>query len=290
VIPKLGPVNYEFFGGKAEYDKMLRVAKAHEGETEQDTDTNAFNVEVYRLNTKVAARMNQGLTNEVDYKDLLSACDNLVAKYEPQDKEAAAQVLVTKAKLYCEVFGDAGKGKQAIVQLKQDFGQTELGKSADEILESIEKEEKAKKVRSALAEGTAFPEFDEKDMAGKPLSLAQRKGKVVLIDFWATWCGPCVAELPNVRNIYEEQHGQGFEIIGVSLDEERERLEAFIKKEKITWPQYFDGQGWKNKLAVKYAIESIPATFLLDGTGKIIGTDLRGNALEEAVREALKSK
>ena len=111
-----------------------------------------------------------------------------------------------------------------------------------------------------------------------------------MIDFWATWCGPCVAEMPNVIQTYQKYHAQGFEIIGVSLDTDREKFLAFTGKMDMAWPQFFDGQGWDNKLAVKYGIMSIPASYLLDGTGKIIARDLRGKKLEQAVAKALASK
>jgi len=141
-----------------------------------------------------------------------------------------------------------------------------------------------------LKEGAAFPDFDEKDLAGNPLSIANFKGKVVLVDFWATWCPPCVAELPNVLKAYEEYHPKGFEIIGISLDKDRQKLDSFIKQKQMTWPQYFDGQGWENKLSQKYGVNSIPATYLLDKEGKIIGSNLRGEALDAAVAKALAGK
>jgi peroxiredoxin len=89
---------------------------------------------------------------------------------------------------------------------------------------------------------------------------------------------------------YKKYHGQGFEIIGVSLDDDHEKLSAFTKKMNMPWLQFFDGQGWSNKLAVKYGIEAIPATFLLDGNGMIIAKDLRGEELEQAVARALAKK
>jgi peroxiredoxin len=138
-----------------------------------------------------------------------------------------------------------------------------------------------------LAEGSAFPDFNEKDLNGKPLSVANYRGKILLLDFWATWCGPCVGELPNVLKTYEKHHPQGFEIIGISLDQDEKQLTKFLAQKNIPWQQYFDGKGWENKLASKYGVESIPATFLLDAKGKILGKDLRGEALEDAVTQAL---
>ncbi|PYJ01766.1 MAG: hypothetical protein DME25_17520 [Verrucomicrobia bacterium] len=127
-------------------------------------------------------------------------------------------------------------------------------------------------------------------MAGKPLSIASYKGKVVLLDFWATWCPPCRAELPSVIKTYEKHHPNGFEIIGISLDKEESKLTSFTKDKGMTWQQFYDGKGWGNKLAVKYGVQSIPATYLLDSEGKILAQDLRGEDLEQAVAKALAKK
>jgi thiol-disulfide isomerase/thioredoxin len=110
---------------------------------------------------------------------------------------------------------------------------------------------------------------------------------VVLIDFWATWCPPCRAELPNVIATYQKYHSKGFDIIGVSLDEDKAQLLSFIKDHNMTWPQYYDGKKWDNQLAMNYGVEIAPTTYLLDGEGKIIGKDLRGDDLKKAVAAAL---
>ncbi len=126
-------------------------------------------------------------------------------------------------------------------------------------------------------------------LQGKEVDLAAMKGKVVLIDFWATWCGPCIAELPHVLKTYEKYHAKGFEVIGISLDKEsaKEKLEAFIKDKNMPWPQYFDGKGWKSDLVTKYGISGIPATFLIGPDGTVVATDLRGDSLEKAVSKHL---
>lgn len=124
---------------------------------------------------------------------------------------------------------------------------------------------------------------------GKETDLAKMKGKVVLIDFWATWCGPCIAELPNVLKAYEEYNDKGFEIIGISLDnaKDEDKLRTFVKDKKMNWPHAFDGQGWRNSLAKKFGISSIPATFLIGKDGKVVSTNLRGPALSKAVKKEL---
>lgn len=121
---------------------------------------------------------------------------------------------------------------------------------------------------------------------GHEIDLANMKGKVVLIDFWATWCGPCVAELPNVLKAYEKLHGKGFEIVGISLDSEKEKLESFTKEKGMTWPQYFDGKGWENEVSTRLGIRSIPAMWLVNKKGMVVSTDARGK-LEELVEKNL---
>jgi thiol-disulfide isomerase/thioredoxin len=129
-----------------------------------------------------------------------------------------------------------------------------------------------------LAVGAEPVDFSVKSIDGKTLSPAAFKGKVLLIDFWATWCGPCVAEMPNVKQVYDKYHPKGFEIVGISLDQSRDRLDKYIAQNSIAWPQYFDGKWWNNDVAVRYGVKSIPTTILVDRTGKIRYKSLRGKS------------
>ena len=133
----------------------------------------------------------------------------------------------------------------------------------------------------------AFAPFEFNDLGGKTIRLEDYEGKVVLIDFWATWCSPCVRDMPNVVAVYEKYHDQGFEVIGVSLDKKRSALARFIETNKMPWPQYFDGKGWGNRLAEKYKVSAIPTTYLLDKKGRIYAYDVYGEALVESIEKAL---
>ena len=253
--------------------------------------TNVVVTELQALVKQVQAKLKDGKKTEAELAPDLKAFDDLIAAHATEKDDAVAQVLFMKAQLYLQVIEDSDKGTALIQQLKTEYPDTKLGKRADKILASIEKQKDAKKIQAGLAKGNDFPDFAEKDLNGQPLSVGGLKGKVVLVDFWATWCGPCRGELPNVIATYKKHHADGFEIIGVSLDSERPALDEFLKKQDgMTWPQFYDGQGWGNKLAVKYGVESIPFAVLVGPDGKIIGKELRGQELEDAVAGALAKK
>ncbi len=161
----------------------------------------------------------------------------------------------------------------------------EAYKSREDIQKIIEKLENAKKV----AIGQPFLDFTMKDPAGNEVSLSDYagKGKVVLIDFWAAWCGPCRQEMPNVVNAYKDFKDKGFEIVGVSLDRDQESWEKGLADLNMTWPQMSDLKFWDTPVVNLYAFRGIPHTVLLDGEGNIIAKDLRGSALHDKLAELL---
>jgi peroxiredoxin len=250
------------------------------------------------VNTKLTTG---AIKSEADAAEDFKKFDQLLAEYSKEKTDEVAQILYMKAVLYLQVFQNLAKGKEALIRLKTDFPKTKFAPAADQMLVNVNSvltqmenmqrmQEESRKQQESLGIviGKKFPDFSGTDIAGQPISLAKHKGKVVLVDFWATWCGPCVGELPNVLAAYEKHHPNGFEIVAISRDQDEARLKSFIEEKKMPWQQYFDGRD--NKMSEKYGIALIPTTFLLDGTGTLIARDLRGPELEKAVAEALAKK
>ncbi len=130
--------------------------------------------------------------------------------------------------------------------------------------------------------------FQAWDSEGREITLAQYRGKVVLIDFWASWCAPCRAAMPDVISLYDRFHDQGFDIIGVSLDNSRSAMQSYVSGNGMEWRQVCECNGWESTLAQLYEVRGIPKTFLVDQDGNIAGVDLKGDKLEAAVERLLR--
>ncbi|WP_185816940.1 peroxiredoxin family protein [Hymenobacter metallilatus] len=134
--------------------------------------------------------------------------------------------------------------------------------------------------RAALA-----PEIDLPTADGSRLKLSSLRGKYVLLDFWASWCGPCRTESPNLRKLHGQFHSRGLEILSVSLDDSRARWHQTIAADELTWYHVSDLRGWQNAAARAYGVRAIPYTVLLDPEGRILATNLRGRALGQKISE-----
>ena len=138
-----------------------------------------------------------------------------------------------------------------------------------------------------MVDAKVAPAFAVKSHAGDDLALEKFRGKVVLLDFWASWCIPCRVDMPEVRKIWKQYGGDRFAIVGINLDSSRAAFDAYMKEESITWPQYYDGLGWNNKISRLYGVYAIPHTVLIDQDGVIKATGLRGEPLAAKIGEVM---
>jgi thiol-disulfide isomerase/thioredoxin/lipoprotein NlpI len=217
-----------------------------------------------------------------------------VALYRQDDKKVLAEA-ITAFNRAIELSG--GKITKAYLNLGYSLingGREEEGVAA--LKTYLEKEPAADDAHAARAvianpkmAGASFaPAFKVASTDGGELSLAKLKGKVVLLDFWATWCGPCRVEMPQVKRIWKKYGGDSFVIVGVNMDRNRNIFDSYVKHEELTWPQYYDGLGWGNKIAQLYGVHSIPQTFLIDGHGIIRAAGLHGGELANKIDELLR--
>jgi len=162
---------------------------------------------------------------------------------------------------------DSACKTQTLKRIVENYGDTESGKMAKGQL------------RLADAIGTPFELSFTDAISGKLVSMANLKGKVVVIDFWATWCGPCVAEMPELKKFYADYKDKGVEFIGISLDQPGDgldKLKALVAKNGITWPQYYQGNGWSSDFSSNWGISHIPCAFVIDTAGKLYSTEAHG--------------
>ena len=136
--------------------------------------------------------------------------------------------------------------------------------------------------------GKTIPDFEQADINGKMVNIKSLRGKYVLIDFWASWCGPCRGENPNVVNAYNKYKSKNFTVLGISLDKTKDAWVDAVKKDGLVWQQLSDLKFWSNAVAQQFGIQSIPQNYLIDPNGIVIGKNLRGEELEAKLASILK--
>lgn len=220
----------------------------------------------------------------------------LIAEFQEREKEIMENDLEYKKEIVQEnpdafasilVLSDmmnmgapANEIKELYESLSENVKQTSLAQTFKENLDKM----------SSVEIGAKAPDFSGPNPEGEEIALSEELGKVTLIDFWAAWCKPCRVENPNIVNVFNKYHDDGFNIIGVSLDREgqKDRWVQAIEDDNLTWPQVSHLQFWEEPIAQAYGVRAIPAQFLLDENGVIVATNLRGDDLEAKVKEFLK--
>ena len=162
--------------------------------------------------------------------------------------------------------------------LSQRVKASNIGKDLAEVIKSMR----------SVGVGSMAPDFTLNDPDGHPVKLSSLRGKCVLIDFWASWCGPCLREAPNVKRVYDKYHDKGFEVLSVSIDENKKAWVNAIQKHQLTWLHVSSLKGWQCPVAQLYQVSGVPAMFLLDRDGRIVSTNARGEALETEVAKICK--
>ena len=218
--------------------------------------------------------------------------DSLLAKKFADSNQLFAKKMYEKDRLFITTHPKAFISLYILNDGYKNFGFKNSKKLFNNFSNSLKNHSLGRQVKYKIFEGEQMTLlnskaiiFSQTDTSGIEIPLSFFKGKYLLIDFWASWCGPCRAENPNIKNAYKKYKSKGFEILGVSLDNDKTAWINAIIKDSLTWTNVSDLKGWKNNVAQKYVVSAVPASYLLDKEGKIIAKDLRGESLTKKLTE-----
>jgi thiol-disulfide isomerase/thioredoxin len=221
------------------------------------------------------AEINNYMTQE--YSKFQTALQSYVGMYS----SSAALILPLSS---IQIDQDFTSYENLVVPLYKSFSQSAI---VQNLYQNYLNVKQARDAANPFAKGKTVPDFEELRTDGKKkMKLSDLQGQVVLLDFWASWCGPCRAENPNVVKNYQKYKDAGFTVMSVSLDSNKDKWLAAIAADQLVWPNHVsDLGGWKSKVAQLYGVQSIPFTVLLDKEGRVIATNLRGAALEQTLQQ-----
>lgn len=237
-----------------------------------------MNKELVKIQEKYQSAMASGNGDEakkaeIDYNAFMENNKVFTKNFVKEHNTSAVAAYITLVQLSSQI--ESAEMDSIVSKFPQEINQSEYVIRLKEIADGMRK----------TAVGVMAPDFTMNDPEGKPIQLSSLRGKVVMIDFWAAWCGPCRRENPNVVKLYKQYHDKGFEILGVSLDDKKEDWVKAIQDDQLAWLHVSDLQHWQSSAARLYAVNSIPQTFLLDKDGKIIAKGLRSEQLAAKLNE-----
>lgn len=212
---------------------------------------------------------------QIDYQAMMDNMKVYTKNFVKEHRTSVVAAYITLAQLSNQI--ESAELDSIVAGFPQEISKSEYVVKLKEMAEAMRK----------TAIGVVAPDFTMNDPQGKPIQLSSLRGKVVMIDFWASWCGPCRQENPNVVKVYQQYHDKGFEILGVSLDSDKAEWQQAINHDQLNWLHVSDLQKWDNSAARLYAVNSIPQTYLLDKEGKIIAKGLRSQELAAKLAELL---
>lgn len=246
--------------------------------TQQVKDITALDNQLGMVYYSYAQAKNAAVTDKLMemYKTLTSIYYDAQLTFVKKNPASPVSLFFVKQVLGMDM--DAAKAGPMFQLLSAELQNSNTGKELAALIE----------VGKKSMVGVAVPDFTQPSPEGNNISLASFKGKYVLVDFWASWCGPCRAESPNLVKAYEQYKGKGFEIFSVSLDDKKDKWLKAVKDDGYTWPQAGDLKGWENAAASLFGISGIPFNFLVDPNGIIVARNLRGEDLEKKLSELLK--